>query len=274
MDPAMIPQPNPAAGDGLAGKVVVVTGAGQGIGRAYASHLGARGCRVVVAELVAERAKAVEEELAAAGYEALGVPTDVTDERSLAELVATTAQVFGRIDGLVNNAAIYDGLTPSPAADIDAGRWRKVMDVNVRGTFLAARAVHPVMREQGGGRIVNISSSTALLAPPLMADYVASKGAVLALTKALAREWGPDGVTVNAVAPGGTWTEATEHMFGVSRAEGADPEVVRGASIGRQAIARQQYPEDVVGAVAFLLSDHASMITGQTLVVDGGVVLH
>jgi NAD(P)-dependent dehydrogenase (short-subunit alcohol dehydrogenase family) len=204
----------------------------------------------------------------------LGVPADVTDEDSVAALVATTLDRYGRIDGLVNNAAIYDGLAPTPAAGITHERWRAVMEVNVWGTFLCSRAVHPVLRDGGGGRIVNISSNTALFGPPMMPDYVASKGAIMALTRSLAREWGTDRVTVNAVAPGGTWTEATEHMFGASRAEGADPERIRATSIAQQAIRRQQYPGDVVGAVAFLLSDHAAMITGQTVVVDGGLVLH
>ncbi|GAB2459078.1 SDR family NAD(P)-dependent oxidoreductase [Jatrophihabitans fulvus] len=258
----------------LQDKVVVVTGAGQGLGRAYAEHVAACGAAVVVAEVVAERGERTAADITAAGARALAVHTDVTDAESVAALVERTVAEFGRVDGLVNNAAIYDGLVPVASTDLDVGRWERVLRVNVWGSFLCARAVAPVMAAQGSGRIVNVGSTTALLGVPMMADYVASKGAVAALTRSLAREWGSDGITVNAIAPGGTWTEAAQHLFAGDGATPPDPGQVRAAAIAGQAIKRQEYPDDVVGAVAFLLSDAAAMITGQLLVIDGGMVLH
>lgn len=259
---------------GLSGKVVIVTGAGQGLGRAYAEHLASVGAYVVVAEVVAERGEAAAEAIARDGGKAVAVQTDVTDADSVSALIARTLDEFGQLDGLVNNAAIYDGLKPVPSAGLDRARWSRVMDVNVWGTLLCSRAASEVMTPNGGGRIVNISSSSVLLGVPMLADYVASKGAVIALTRSLAREWGRHGITVNAVAPGGTWTEASQHLFGTDATEPLDPEQVRAAAIAQQAIPRQEYPSDVVGTIEFLLSDAASMITGQLIVVDGGMALN
>ena len=260
------------------GKVVVVTGAGQGLGRAYAEHLAGLGASVVVAEVLAERGADAAAAIAKDGGTALAVRTDVTEPDSVDAMIAATLRAFGRLDGLVNNAAIYDGLRPVPAAGLSRERWSRVMDVNVWGTLLCARAAHAVMASRGGGRIVNVSSTSALLGVPMMADYVASKGAVVALTRSLAREWGADQVTVNAVAPGGTWTEAAQHLFGSGGGPGEgtvpDPQQARAGTIAQQAIKRQEYPRDVVGTIAFLLSDAAAMITGQLIVVDGGMALH
>jgi 3-oxoacyl-[acyl-carrier protein] reductase len=260
--------------EGLKGKAVVVTGAGQGLGRAYAEHLAALGASVVVAEVLAERGAATAAAIEKDGGTALAVQTDVTEPDSVDGMIAATLREFGRLDGLVNNAAIYDGLRPVPAAGLSRERWSRVMDVNVWGTLLCARAAHAVMASRGGGRIVNVSSTSALLGVPMMADYVASKGAVVALTRSLAREWGADDVTVNAVAPGGTWTEAAQHLFGAGGGAPPDPEQARAGAIAQQAIKRQEYPGDVVGTIAFLLGDAAAMITGQLIVVDGGMALH
>lgn len=263
-----------SGGNGLADKVVIVTGAGQGLGRAYAEHLAALGACVVVAELMADRGEQVAATIAETGGKAIAVATDVTEPDSVGQLVAAATGTFGRLDGLVNNAGIYDGLQLVPSAELSRERWSRVMEVNVWGTLVCARAAHAVMAQAGGGRIVNISSTSAVMGVPRMADYVASKGAVVALTRSLAREWGADNVTVNSVAPGGTWTEASEHLFGTADGHPPDPAKVRAASIAQQAIKRQQYPADVVGTVAFLLSDAAAMITGQLIIVDGGLALH
>jgi 3-oxoacyl-[acyl-carrier protein] reductase len=257
----------------LADKVVIVTGAGQGLGRAYAEHLAACGAAVVVAELVADRGAEAAASIGRNGGKAIAVQTDVTDPSSVESLVTTAVGEFGHVDGLVNNAAVYDGLKPVPSTQLTRERWTRVFDVNTWGTLACARAVQPVMAANGGGKIVNISSTSAIIGVPMMADYVASKGAVVALTRSLSKEWGGDNITVNAVAPGGTWTEAAEHLFG-RQDEPLDPEQVRAAAIAQQAIKRQEYPADVVGTIAFLLSDAAAMITGQLLVVDGGLALH
>jgi 3-oxoacyl-[acyl-carrier protein] reductase len=258
----------------LSGKVVIVTGAGQGLGRAYAEHLAAAGAALVVAEVVGERGDSVAQAIAADGGRAIAVQTDVTDPDSVDTMIKRATGEFGRLDGLVNNAAIYDGLKPVATAQLDRARWSCVMDVNVWGTLLCARAAHAAMVKTGGGRIVNVSSSSVLLGVPMMADYVASKGAVISLSRSLAREWGGDSVTVNTVAPGGTWTEAAQHLFGNGSDAPLDPEKVRAGAIGQQAIKRQEYPGDVVGTIEFLLSDAAAMITGQLIVVDGGMAFN
>lgn len=251
---------------GLSGKVVVVTGAGQGIGESYARRLAAEGCRVVVAEINAEQAERVAKQIVAEGGDALAVVTDVTDEESVTAMVGQTVEVYGRLDGLVNNAAVYYGIGLNPVDEIGIDMWDRVMAVNAKGTFLASRAVRPAMQAGGGGRIVNVASTVAFMGPAFVAHYVASKGAVIALTRSLASEFAADGIIVNAVVPGATWDEASEVLAG-------DPGV-KDLMVEQQAIKRPQLPEDLTGIVCFLLSEEAPMMTGQLMVSDGGLVFH
>ena len=245
----------------LEGKVAVVTGGAQGIGRAIADALAARGARIVIADV-----QGAEE--AAGSYDGgVGLAVDVTSEEDTARMAEETVARCGRLDVLINNAGLYASLPMRPFLEIPVDEWRKVMDVNVLGMFLSARAAVPKMREAGGGAIVNISSGTVFRGVPFLLHYVASKGAVVALTRALAKELGKDGIRVNCVAPGFTLTESVK----------AQPEVVsalRDASVAARTIQRDEEPEDVAGAVAFLCSSEAGFVTGQTLVIDGGQFFH
>ncbi len=245
----------------LDGKVAIVTGGSQGIGRAIADRLAADGARIVVADL-----KGADE--AAARYpDGVGLTVDVASEDDVARMTEQTVERCGRIDVLVNNAGLYASLQMRPFDQIPADEWRQVMDVNVLSMFLTCRSVVPRMREQGGGRIVNISSGTPFRGVPFLLHYVTSKGAIVALTRALAKELGPDNVLVNCVAPGFTMSDGVnEH-----------PEVVKAlqqVSVSARTIKRDQVPEDVVGAVAFLCGPGATFITGQTMVIDGGQYFH
>jgi NAD(P)-dependent dehydrogenase (short-subunit alcohol dehydrogenase family) len=259
---------------GVAGKVVVVTGAGRGIGRVLAEAFAAEDADVVISDTDTANLTSVAEQVESAGGSVLAVPADVTDESAVAALLAAAAGKYGQIDVLVNNAGIYYGLMPEPATELPKARWDRTLEVNVWGTFLCSRAALPYLR-QTGGSIVNVSSTTVFMGSKGLADYVASKGAVIALTRVLAQEFGDEGVRVNAVAPGGTWTEATQLRYlnpdGSPNLE--PPEKIRAAAIATQAIKRQQRPEDLIGVVRFLASDGAAMISGQVLVVDGGMVM-
>ena len=195
------------------GKVAIVTGAGQGLGRAYAEALAAEGGSVVIAEINEGNAKDTAEAITAAGGTAVAVRTDVTDPDSCAAMVQAAVDQFGTVDILVNNAAIYDGLTMDAFEDLDITTWDRVLAVNVKGTWLATRAVAPIMKAKGYGKVVNISSTVAYIGPPLLLHYVASKGAVVAMTKALAKELGEYGIRVTALAPGMTFTEATKNLL-------------------------------------------------------------
>jgi NAD(P)-dependent dehydrogenase (short-subunit alcohol dehydrogenase family) len=245
----------------LAGKVALVTGAAQGIGRAIATGLAGKGARIVVADL--ERA----EEAAAAFQEGVGLTVDVSNEADVSRMAAETLERCGSIDILVNNAGLYASLEMRPFTEIPLEEWRRVMDVNVASMFLACRAVVPVMRERGGGKIVNISSGTPFRGVPFLLHYVTSKGAIVALTRSLAKELGKDSIHVNCVAPGFTLSDGVK----------AHPEVIeklREASVAARTIQRDQVPEDVVGAVLFLCTPAADFITGQTMVIDGGQYFH
>jgi NAD(P)-dependent dehydrogenase (short-subunit alcohol dehydrogenase family) len=243
------------------GRVAVVTGAAQGIGNAIARGLAAEGARIVVADL--NRA----EEAAAEFDGGVGIAVDVADEAQVEQMTKEVIDRCGRIDILVNNAGLYASLAMRPFTEIPVDEWRQVMDVNVLSMFLTTRAVVPHMREQGGGRIVNISSGTPFRGVPFLLHYVTSKGAIVALTRALAKELGRDDVLVNCVAPGFTMSDGVRQH----------PEVIealRDVSVSARTLQRDQEPEDVVGAVVFLCGPGASFVTGQTIVIDGGQYFH
>ncbi|HSB48583.1 MAG TPA: 3-oxoacyl-ACP reductase family protein [Burkholderiales bacterium] len=245
----------------LEGKVAIVTGAGSGIGRTLATRLARDGASVVVADIRNHDAAAAEI-AQATGARALGLQVDVAQEADVARMANDTIRSLGRIDILVNNAAFFSALAPRPFEKIDPTEWRKVMEVNTLGVFLCCRACVPHMRKVGGGRIINLASGAPLKGVPLLLHYVSSKGAVIAFTRALAREVGKDGITVNALAPGFTLSE------GVLRSR---EHVKHGeSSRASRAIPRDEHPEDLAGAVSFLASADAAFVTGQTLVVDGG----
>ena len=245
----------------LDGKVAIVTGAAQGIGRAIAGGLSREGARIVVADLQGAEA-------AAASFpDGVGLTVDVSREEDVERMATETVERCGSIDILVNNAGLYASLAMRPFTEIPLEEWRRVMDVNVASMFLACRAVVPVMREQGGGKIVNISSGTPFRGVPFLLHYVTSKGAIVALTRALAKELGKDSIHVNCVAPGFTMSDGVK----------AHPEVIeklRDVSVAARTIQRDQVPEDVVGAVVFLCTPAADFITGQTMVIDGGQFFH
>ena len=248
----------------LLDRVVVVTGGGRGLGRAFAEACCREGAVVVVSDIDADTGAATAAALVAAGHRASFVHADISSPDSVSVLAERLARDFGHVDGLVNNAAIATGIGGRTFEEIDVETWDRVMAVNVRGTWLVVRALAGLLRRSAGARVVNLASDTALWGAPRLLHYVAGKGAVIAMTRALARELGADGITVNAVAPGLVRCEATEY---VPRERHALYETGR-------AIARAQYPGDVVGTVVFMLSEQARFVTGQVLPVNGGFVLN
>jgi NAD(P)-dependent dehydrogenase (short-subunit alcohol dehydrogenase family) len=245
----------------LAGKVAIVTGGAQGIGRAIAQGLAAAGARIVIADLRGA------EEAAAAFEDGVGLTVDVASETDTERMAADTVERCGGIDILVNNAGLYASLAMRPFEQIPVQEWRQVMDVNVMSMFLTCRAVVPRMRERGGGRIVNISSGTPFRGVPFLLHYVTSKGAIVALTRALAKELGGDEVLVNCVAPGFTLSQGV-------RENPAVIEALRDVSVSARTLKRDQEPADVVGAVVYLCGPGSSFVTGQTIVIDGGQYFH
>lgn len=251
----------------LDGRVAIITGGGHGIGKAYAVRLAAEGARVVIAEVDGAAASAVADELTTQGHHAIAVQTDVADEASVTNMAQQAVAKFGRIDVLVNNAAIFATvpMSRSPFDQISVDEWDRMMSVNVKGTWLASRAVVPQMRKQAYGKIINVSSGTALKGSPSRIHYVTSKAGILGFTKTLANEVGKDGICVNCVAPGSTLSE-----------ENPDEDILkmRAQAANARALKRVQTPDDLTGAVVFFASADSDFITGQTLVVDGGSCMH
>ncbi len=247
----------------LRDKVVIVTGGAKGIGRAYCRGSAAEGARVVVADIADP--KSTVEELEASGAQALGVVCDVSREADTQRLATETLARFGRIDVLVNNAALYGTLKRRPFMDIPVEEWDRVMAINLRGLFLCARAVFPAMKAQGKGKIINISSSTFFKGVPDYIHYTTSKGGVVGFTRSLAREVGAFGIRVNAIAPGFTLSGENETNISEER---------KRANIQMRMLPRAELPEDIVGTMVFLASDDSDFITGQTILVDGGGSVH
>jgi NAD(P)-dependent dehydrogenase (short-subunit alcohol dehydrogenase family) len=247
----------------LKDRIVIVTGGAQGIGRAYGLGLAAEGARVVVAD-VADPTSTVKE-IEARGGQALGVVCDVSREEDTQRLATESLARFGRIDVLVNNAALYGTLKRRPFMEIPVEEWDRVMAVNLRGLFLCARAVFPAMKAQGRGAIINIASSTFFKGVPHYIHYTTSKGGVVGFTRSLARELGEFGIRVNAISPGFTLSGENEKNISEERKQ---------ENVRMRMLKRAEVPEDIVGTLIFLASDDSDFVTGQTILVDGGSSVH
>jgi NAD(P)-dependent dehydrogenase (short-subunit alcohol dehydrogenase family) len=245
---------------GFDGNRVVITGAAGGLGRTFALAFAAAGAHVFATDVNVAGLRETAELSAASGQPVETAIVDVTSQRSLASMTAIAEQRWGGIDTLVNNAAIYATLTRTPFEEISEAEWDSVMAVNVKGAWMATKAVAPLMKRQRAGAIVNVSSATVMSGSTLWLHYVTSKGALIAMTRALARELGDHGIRVNAIAPGFTLTEASLSLV----ENAAEYGVAKGA------LKRAATTEDIVGATLFLASSGASFISGQTIVVDGG----
>jgi NAD(P)-dependent dehydrogenase (short-subunit alcohol dehydrogenase family) len=243
-------------------RTIIITGAATGIGQAFAVQCASQGANVVVADMNAadETVAAVE----AAGGKALAVKVDVADQGSVDAMAAAAMARFGRIDGLINNAAYFREVKLTPFEEIDPVIWDRIFQVNVKGVWNCCKAVMPAMRAQNSGAIVNIASVVAVAGQPGYLHYVASKGAVLSMTKGLAKECGASNVRVNVIAPGFVLTDATKNR----------PVEWQQSFLKARAIAREQRPDDLVGTAVYLLSDLSAFVSGQTIVVDGGHIMY
>jgi NAD(P)-dependent dehydrogenase (short-subunit alcohol dehydrogenase family) len=246
------------------GRVAVVTGAGHGIGSEYARHFAVLGATVEVLDIDEDAARRVAKELSAAGHQARAIPIDIADADACTRVVDGVVSDHGSIDILVNNAALYRNRDFSIAEEIALDMWQRMIDINISGTFYMCRAAIPHMKRQGSGRIVNQSSASAYATVPRSLHYSMTKAAVVTMTKTLARELGPFGITVNAIAPGVIDTEATRMVV---------PEDLLEMGVQNTSLRRIGHPEDLAPVVAFLCSAGASYITGQTVVVDGGITM-
>lgn len=245
----------------LAGRVAIVTGGARHIGAAYSRKLAEQGAAVVIADIL--DGEPVASEIRAAGGEALALKIDVSDEADTDRMALETVKAFGRIDILVNNAAIFINIQRHPFYEITAEEWDRVSAVNIKGPFLCAKAVFSQMKEQRFGKIINISSSTAYWGTPNFLHYVASKAALIGMTRSLAREVGEFGICVNAIAPG-----LVEH-------EGQNaPRALTELQLKERSIKRLQTPEDLLGVITYLASSDSDFVTGQAIVIDGGSIMY
>jgi 3-oxoacyl-[acyl-carrier protein] reductase len=246
----------------LKDRVVIITGAGQGIGRAFAKAFALAGARAVIAERNAATAAKVAEEILKANGQALAITTDVADPASIAAMIELVEGEYGRIDVLINNAGIFSTLDMRPFDQIPLDEWEQVLRVNLTGPFLCARAVLPAMRRAKWGRIINMASGAVRLGRPNYLHYIASKAALAGMSLSMARELGADGITVNAILPGATFTEIERKTVTPQQKE---------RIVAMQCIPRPEVPDDLVGAALFLASDAAAFVTGQSINLDGGV---
>ncbi len=246
---------------GVKGRVAIVTGAGQGIGRVFAHAFAAYGAVAVVADLNGAKAEEVADEIRAKGGQAQAVTVDVGSYASLQNMAETVFDVQGRIDVLVNNAGIFSTLAMRPFWEIPLDEWDKVMHVNITGVMLASRAVIPYMKQAKWGRIINMSSASTLMGRPNYLHYTTSKSALVGMTRSMARELGNDYITVNSIMPGAVQTEIPRETVTPQQRE---------AIVARQCVPRSQVPQDLVGAVLFLASEGSRFMTGQTMNLDGG----
>ena len=248
----------------LKDKVAIVTGGAKGLGRAFALRLSEEGAKVMaVTRKDMDNLQETVRQIKALGGDARLFQADVAKVEDTLEMARATVEAWGRIDILINNAAIYDGIERRPFYDIDPDEWDLVMSVNVKGAFLATRAVFPYMKEQAYGKIVNLASEVFFTGSHGFAHYVASKGGIIGLTRALAVELGPHNICINCVAPGFTDTEASRGLADVTKYD-----------TSKTPLRRLEKPEDLTGAALFLTSPESDFITGQTLLVDGGRAMH
>jgi 3-oxoacyl-[acyl-carrier protein] reductase len=243
-------------------RVVIITGAGQGIGRVFAKAFALAGASVVIAERNTDKAAAVSAEIMKSGGTALAVETDVADEASVKEMIEVVDDEYGRIDVLINNAGVFSTLEMRPFDQIRLDEWEQVLRVNLTGPFICARAVLPAMRRAKWGRIINIASGAVRLGRPNYLHYIATKSALMGMSLSMARELGPDNITVNAILPGATFTEIERKTITPAQKERV---------IAMQCVPRAETPEDLVGAVMFLASEASTFVTGQSINLDGGV---
>ena len=250
----------------LAGRTAIVTGGAKGIGRHYSQALAAEGARVMIADIADGRELAAEIAAKHGANSVISAIADVSDEGAVKALVGETMARFGKIDVLVNNAALYAPLQETKCTEIEAELWDKVMAVNLRGPFLMVKHVAPHMTAQGYGKIINIGSGTAFRGIPWMLHYVTTKGGIMAMTRALARELGEHGIRVNTLAPGFTLSDTvmTENPGHVNTA--------RERAVQSRSLKRDEQPQDLLGALVFLSSADSDFVTGQTMMVDGGNV--
>ena len=253
---------SPETSNSVEGRVVIVTGGGAGIGRAYAKHFAANGAIPVIAEIDGQAGSSVAAEITANGGQALAIQTDVADEGSVTETISRVMEEFGRIDVLLNNAAIFSTITRSRFEDISREDWTRVLDVNVIGSWICSKLVVPHMEAGEYGRIINISSSTVPVGLPLLMHYVTSKAAVVGMTRCMAAELGERGITCNAILPGMTESEVEY----VGRTEASFSAV-----LNMQKLKRIEQADDLVGMALFLASPASGFMTGQSLLVDGGM---
>lgn len=250
----------------LENKVAIITGGGRGLGRAFALKYAEEGARLLLPDISLERAERVAAEIKAKGGEAVAMLTDISDENAVKNIAAAVIRQYGRVDILLNNAAVYYGIDTKPWDAWTVEEWDRIFAVNVKGTWLVSGAIAPLMAKQGKGKIINIASNIPHVSPSqVFLPYAVSKGAVYTLTHAMARALGPSGINVNAIAPGYTATDASLTQV--------DSEQTFRLSVSEQCFARREKPEDLVGTAVFLASEASDFITGNIIYVDGGTVM-